>query len=184
VNHVLPSVHLWLVSGSPGIGKSTLVSKVVFAVRSRGHGVGGCLTKEVRKDGARTGFKLVDLLTGNEAELASVKGLGPRVGRYRVNITNLSSLGAGSLMRAAEVADFIVIDEVGPMELTSPDFRRGVKACLASGKPSLIVLHETMKDPLMAEISGQPDSRLVELTLHNREVVYRDLPAEISLSLG
>jgi nucleoside-triphosphatase len=175
---------MWLLTGPPGIGKSTLVSKVIFSVRSKGHGVGGCLTKEIRKGKERTGFRLTDLLSGNEVELASVSGLGPRVGRYRVNITNLSTMGAGSLFRAAEVADFIVIDEVGPMELTSPEFRRGVKACLATGKPMLIVLHESMKDPLMSEISGQPNNSLVELTLHNREQISQNLPAEIALSLG
>jgi len=175
---------LWLVTGPPGIGKSTLVSKVVYAVRSRGHGVGGCLTKEVRQGRERTGFRLIDLLTGNEAELASVGGLGPRVGKYRVNITNLSALGAGSLLRAAQGADFIVVDEVGPMELTSPEFRKAVKACIATGKPMLMVLHESMKDPLMTEITQQPNAKLVELTLHNREVVSKELPAEISLSLG
>ena len=179
-----PPTKLWLVTGPPGIGESTLVSKVVFTVRSRGHGVGGCLTKEVRKGRERTGFRLIDLLSGNEAELASVGGLGPRVGKYRVNISNLSKLGGGSLLGAAKIADFVVIDEVGPMELTSPEFRKGVQACLASGKPMLIVLHESMKDPLIEEISGQPNSKLIELTLHNREGVLEQLPAEIALSLG
>jgi len=179
-----PPTRIWLVTGPPGIGKSTLVSKVVFAVRSKGHGVGGCLTREVRKGRERIGFRLIDLLSGNEADLASVSGLGPRVGKYRVNITNLSTLGAGSLLRAAEVADFIVIDEVGPMELTSPEFRKGVKACLASGKPMLVVLHESMKDTLMKEITEQPNSELVELTLHNREGVSEQLPAEIASRLG
>jgi len=175
---------IWLVTGPPGIGKSSLVSKVIFSVRSKGHGVGGCLTKEVRKGKERVGFRLTDLLSGNDAELASVGGLGPRVGRYRVNITNLSSVGANSLLRAAEVADFIVIDEVGPMELTSPEFRKGVKACLTAGKPMLIVLHESMKDPLITEISAQANSKLVELTLHNRDMVSAQLPSEIALSLG
>jgi len=179
-----PRTRIWLVTGPPGIGKSSLVSKVVFAVRSRGHGVGGCLTREGSKGEELTGFRLIDRLSRNEAELASVSGLGPRVGKYRVNITNLSTLGARSLLRAAEVADFIVIDEVGPMELTSPEFRKGVKACLASGKPMLVVLHESMKDPLMTEITEQPNDKLIELTLHNREGVSEQLPAEIALSLG
>jgi len=178
------TTRVWLLTGPPGIGKSTLVSKVVFAVRSKGLGVGGCLTREVRKGKERVGFKLTDLLSGNEAELASVTGLGPRVGKYRVNITNLSTLGAGSLVRAAEVADFIVIDEVGPMELTSPEFRKGVQACLASGKPMLVVLHESMKDPLITEVAGVPEGKLVELTLHNRDQVSKEIPLEIALSLG
>jgi nucleoside-triphosphatase len=106
------------------------------------------------------------------------------VGKYRVNITNLSTVGANSLIQAAELADFIVIDEVGPMELTSSEFRRGVKACLAKDKPMLIVLHESMKDPLITEISAQPNNQLVELTLHNRQGIIDTLPSEIALSLG
>ena len=180
----MPPSHLWLVTGPPGIGKSTLVSKVVFGVRSKGFGVGGCLTREVKKGRERTGFRIVDLLTGSEGELASVNGLGPRVGKYRVNLSSLSTLGAGSLMRAAEVADLIVIDEVGPMELTSQEFRKGVRACLASGKPMFVVLHESMKDPLMTEITDAPNAKLIELTLHNREGVSDELPLEIALSLG
>ena len=139
----------------------------------------GASPRRSEKGRERIGFKLTDLLSGSEVELASVGGLGPRVGRYRVNITNLSTMGAGSLLRAAEIADFIVIDEVGPMELTSPEFRKGVRACLATGKPMLIVLHESMKDPLMTEISGQPNSTLVELTLHNREKVSEELPQRL-----
>jgi len=173
----------WLLTGPPGIGKSTLVSKVIFALRSGGHGVGGCLTREVRKGKERVGFRLIDLLSGNEVELASVSGLGPRVGRYRVNITNLSTTGAGALVRAAQMADFIVVDEVGPMELTSPEFRNGVKACLVSGKPMLIVLHESMKDPLITEITEEEGNALVELTLHNRAGIAEKLPSEIALSL-
>ena len=153
-------------------------------MRSRGHGVGGCLTKEVRKGRERVGFKLIDLLSGNEAELASVSGLGPRVGKYRVNVGNLSGLGAGSLQRAAEMADFIVIDEVGPMELTSWEFRKGVKSCLVSGKPMLVVLHESMKDPLITELAEHAGTVSVELTLHNREGISGQLPSEIALSLG
>ena len=88
-----PPTKVWLLTGPPGIGKSTIVARVVFALRSKGFGVGGCLTREVRKGKERTGFRLADLLTGNEADLASVNGLGPKVGKYRVNIVNLSTLG-------------------------------------------------------------------------------------------
>ncbi len=173
---------LWLLTGPPGIGKSTLVSKVVYTLRAQGRAVGGCLTREVRKGRERVGFKIADLLSGTEADLASVTGLGPRVGKYRVNLTNLSRVGGGALTRAAEIADFIVIDEVGPMELTSADFRAAVKACLATGKPMLIVLHESMRDPLIDEIARHPRSKLTELTLHNRDGVAQSLATEISLS--
>ena len=173
---------LWLVTGPPGIGKSTVVSKVIYKLRSEGIAVGGCLTREVRSGRERTGFRLIDLLTGTEVVLASVKGLGPRVGRYRVNISNLSKVGGPSLVSAVRIADVVVVDEVGPMELTSPEFRTGAKLALASGKPMLIVLHESMKDPLMEEIRNTPNE-FMALTLHNREGAADELAREISLSL-
>jgi len=175
-------VRLWLVTGPPGIGKSTLVSRVIYDLRSKGIAVGGCLTKEVRAGRERVGFKLADLLTGVEVELASVKGLGPRVGRYRVNIVGLSKVGAPALVSAVKIADVIVVDEVGPMELTSPDFRKGAVLALNSGKPMLVVLHESMKDPLMEEIRAHPNEMLA-LTLHNREGAAEKIAREITLSL-
>jgi len=166
------SVRAWLLTGPPGIGKSTVVSRVIFLIRSRGYGVGGCLTKERRRGKERTGFTIVDLMTGVEATLASAEGaLGPRVGRYRVDVKGLAEVGASSLRRAAESAELIVIDEVGPMELTSPEFKRGAEACLQSGKPILAVVHEKMKDPLIDEIRNMPDKEFIEVTLQNREAL-------------
>ncbi len=163
-------VRAWLLTGPPGIGKSTVVSKVVYLVRSRGYGVGGCLTRERRKGRERVGFTIVDLMTGLEGPLASSEtSLGPRVGRYRVNIKGLAEVGAGALRRAADGAEVIVIDEVGPMELTSPDFKRATEACFATGKPMLAVVHEKMKDPLIEMIRDLPGKEMTEITLHNRD---------------
>ena len=162
------------------MGKSTLFSKVILNLRSRGIIVGGCVTSEKRVSGQRLGFRIRDLLTDDEGELASVASkLGPRVGRYRVNLNDLSSVGGRALERAARDADLIVIDEVGPMELTSPDFRRSLRVCLTSGKPILAVVHE-MKDPLIEELKGMSGEATIEVRLENRDA----LVAEITRRVG
>lgn len=178
-------VRAWLLTGPPGIGKSTVVSRVIYQVRSKGFGVGGCLTKETRKGRERVGFTIVDLLSGVSGALASTEGsLGPRVGRYRVNVRGLAEIGGGALRAAAAQADLIVIDEIGPMELTSAEFRRGVEACLESGKPVLAVVHEMMKDPLIEEVRSLPGKEIVEVTLHNRESLVDELSGGIVSALS
>ena len=170
-------VRAWLLTGPPGIGKSTVVSKVIYLIRSKGYGVGGCLTKERRRGRERIGFTITNLMTGTEGPLASSEtSLGPRVGRYRVDVKGLAEVGAAALRGAAVGAELIVIDEVGPMELTSPEFKRAVEACLGSGRPLLAVVHEMMKDPLIDQIKALPGKMMIEVTLQNRD----GLPATIA----
>ena len=144
---------IWLVTGPPGVGKSTAISKVVLRLKSAGVIVGGFMTSEMRSGGARVGFKARDLTTERSGVLASVDTrFGPRVGRYRVNLKDLASIGAAGLEAAAESSEMIVIDEVGPMELVSPEFRRAVSRCIESGKPLLAVVHERLDDDLLNEL--------------------------------
>ena len=150
----------------------------------QGHGIGGCLTKEKREGRERVAFIMTDLMSGRQGELASIRGsLGPRVGRYRVNIATLSEIGAGSLRDAAERADVVVIDEIGPMELTNPDFRRAAGNCFDSGKPVLAIVHGQMKDPLIDKIRGMDGKELIEVTLENRERLAQRIADEILASL-
>ncbi|MCS4540059.1 MAG: NTPase [Thaumarchaeota archaeon] len=176
---------IWLITGPPAIGKSTVISKVVLALRTRGYIVGGCLTKEAKRNGVRVGFTIHDLMGGTSAELASTGSMvGPRLGKYRVSLTNLSLVGASSLRRAAGEAELIVIDEVGPMELMSPEFRRAVEACYKSPRPILAVVHERMKDPLIELLVSDPMTKSFEVSLHNREGTVADLSAQIVAALG
>lgn len=157
-----------------------MVAKAIYLLRSEGHGVGGCLTKERKEGRERVAFTISDLMSGREGELASIKGtLGPRVGRYRVNVGTLADLGACALRDAAAIAEVIVIDEIGPMELTSPEFKRAAEACFKSGKPILAVVHQHMKDPLIEMIREMPEKVYIELTLQNREKLAQTIVNEI-----
>lgn len=176
---------IWLITGPPAIGKSTIISKVVFALRTHGYIIGGCVTKEAKRNGVRVGFTIQDLMGGTSAELASTGSMvGPRLGKYRVSLSNLSAIGASSLSRAAGEAELIVIDEVGPMELMSPEFRRAVEACYKSPRPILAVVHERMKDPLIELLVSDPMTKSFEVSLHNREGMVADLSAQIVAALG
>lgn len=175
---------IWILTGPPGIGKTTIVSKVLTKVMSAGVIVGGCTTSERRSGGARTGFAIQDLSSGRTGELASATSrLGPKVGRYRVNLSDLASIGAAGLVSAAERAEMIVIDEVGPMELVSPEFRRGVRLCIDSGKTMLAVVHEKLEDDLLNELRSKAAEKF-ELSIENRDEVADQLGAALLKAAG
>jgi len=175
---------IWLVTGSPGVGKSTAVSKIVLRLKSAGVIVGGCTTSERKSGGVRIGFEVRDLTTGRVGQLASVASkFGPRVGRYRVNLTDVARVGASGLEAAAASSEIIVIDEVGPMELVSPEFRRGVQRCIESGKPILAVVHERLEDDLLNELRTKATATL-NLSVENRNEVTEELAEALLKAVG
>ncbi len=175
---------IWVVTGPPGVGKSTLVSKVVLRLKSAGVIVGGCTTAERRSKGVRVGFEVRDLTTGAVGELATATGrLGPRVGRYRVNLNDLSRVGAAGLLRAASSSELIVVDEVGPMELVSPEFRKAVMACVGSGRPMLAVIHERLDDDVLNELRSRADTT-VSLTVESRDKAAEELSEAVLRTVG
>jgi len=50
-----------LITGSPGVGKTTLLLRIVEALKAKGYSVGGMVSREVRSCGARVGFEIIDL---------------------------------------------------------------------------------------------------------------------------
>jgi nucleoside-triphosphatase len=175
---------IWLLTGPPGVGKSTVVSRVVLRLKSAGVIVGGCVTAERRQKGTRVGFDVRDLTNGTQGELASVtRPLGPRVGKYRVNLIDLASVGAKGLSDAVAASELIVIDEAGPMELVSPEFRRALRSCMLSGKPLLAVVHEQMEDDLLMELRSLA-KEVIEVSQSNRDGVADRLSEDILGTVG
>jgi len=172
---------LWLITGDPGSGKSSAVSRILLLVRSQGFTVGGILTREVRSHGQREGFSITNLATDETGTLASAKGIvGPRVGKYHVDLKILSSMAVTALEHARDKSDLVACDEVGPMELLSPEFRKAVMSCiLQSHKPSICVIHKRLVDPLIEDLRNSEDSKLIEVTYENRNTLPDEIAEEI-----
>ena len=166
------------------MGKSTVVSKVVLRLKSAGIIVGGCTTAEKKSGGTRVGFEVRDLTSGRTGELASVTSkFGPKVGRYTVYLTDLAGVVAAGVEAAAASSELVVIDEVGPMELVSPEFRRAVSRCMDAGKPLLAVVHEWLEDDIRSALWAKAES-LTGLTVENRDDVADDRASRLLAAVG
>lgn len=177
----VPGKRIWLLTGEPGSGKSTALSRIILGVRTKGYTVGGILTREIRVRGEREGFTLVNVATEETETLARSTGItGPRIGKYRINLNSLAGMAVEALAHAKEHSDLIVCDEVGPMELLSPEFRKAVhSSILESQKPSVCVVHERYTDPLIEELRSSPEALQEELNLENRDLIQVEMQKEI-----
>jgi nucleoside-triphosphatase len=159
-----------ILTGNPGIGKTTVLMKTVNALKGRRYAVGGMISREVREGGRRVGFEILDLNSGRRGWLAHVnQKKGPQVGRYRVNIEDLNTVGAQVISYAVEKCDIIAIDEVGPMELFSEKFKEVVHRSLDSRKLVIAVVHWKAKDALIREAKSRQDSETTVVTIENRD---------------
>jgi len=168
---VQPMRRVFLLTGRPGTGKTSLIKQAVAEFKGE---AGGFYTEEIRSQGTRLGFKLVTL-DGQEAILAHVDIHSRyRVSKYGVDIDSLERVGVSVLQQAAERCDLVVIDEIGKMELFSANFRKAVLQIIGSGKRVLgtIMLNP---NPWADAIKRQPQVNLVEVTRVNYHQVLDEI---------
>ncbi len=163
--------HAVLLTGRPGVGKTTAVRKAVDLLDRP---AGGFYTREMRAGGKRVGFEMVTL-GGERAVLAHVDFKGPeRLGKYHVDVAALEGIGVRAVRAAVEAGQLVVIDEIGPMEYRSDRFREAVIAALDSDSPVLGTIHRR-STPFIDSITSRPDVTVIEVTPANRD----DLPGKI-----
>lgn len=163
---------VFLLTGRPGAGKTTVIQAVAAKLGKR---AAGFYTAEIREGGRRVGFRLVTvgLEPAQEGLLARI-GLPSRhrVGRYGVHLADLERFGVGALVRAVEDPDvaLVVIDEIGKMELLSITFREAVQKALSSPKAVLATIMAT-RHPWVEAIKLRPGVFLTEVTPQNRDAL-------------
>jgi len=166
-----------LLTGRPGIGKTTVLLRIVDELKKRNLLVDGFVSREFREHGRRVGFKIISLSDGREGWLAHVRQpTGPRIGKYKVCIEDLESIGVDAIFRAIDMADVVVIDEIGPMELLSRRFRRAVHEAFNSRKVILGTIHYRIRSSFISEFRDKMDIAVIEVTMENRD----DLPLRIA----
>jgi len=155
------------------VGKTTIIQRVVERLPGR---AGGFYTAEIRERGRRRGFKIITL-DGQEGILAHVDIKGPhRVSKYGVDVAGFEAVGVAALRRAIVDADYIVIDEIGKMELFSPAFKEAVREAIES--PATVLGTIMLRPhPWADAIKRHPRVTLLRVTPANRGALVEEILA-------
>jgi nucleoside-triphosphatase len=165
-----------LVTGLPGVGKTTLIKKMSEELKHL-HPV-GFYTTEIREEGTRKGFELISL-EGRKGILSHIDIESPhRVGKYKVDIKSFEDF-LDQIKFSAPTIGLIIIDEIGKMECYSNKFKKLLKEILDSEK-WVIATIALKGSELIAEIKKREDMKLFEMTKSNRDALFSEILKELT----
>ncbi len=163
-----------LLTAQPRTGKSTAIKKIVNMLgRSN---CGGFYTEEIREDGERVGFRICTL-KGKTGLLSHVNIKSDyKISRYGVDIKTFENLCINELEEAinSKKVKYIVIDEIGPMELFSSKFKDLLIKLTNSNKPIIGTIFMNSYDWL-DDFKKKDNVNIIEITLDNRN----ELPLQV-----
>ncbi|MBM4338221.1 MAG: NTPase [Deltaproteobacteria bacterium] len=154
-----------LLTGLPGVGKTTLIKRLVEALKEF-HPI-GFYTEEIREEGIRKGFEWLSF-DGRGGLLSHKKIKSPyRVGQYGVDVKGFDDF-LDSIPWTDPSTRLIIIDEIGKMECFSDKFKKILKEVLDS-KKGFIATVAMKGSGLIAEVKERKDIDLFTITQSNRD---------------
>lgn len=157
-----------LITGKPGVGKTTLIKEII----ERFPDVGGFYTREVREGNIRASFEIVTLdgeigiLATRSTETVFENQVD--FGVYKVNVDTVNLLAIPAVELAVERNQLVIIDEIGPMEIFSPDFQNMVTRVLDNDKLCVLGTIVERDYPFADTIKQHPRVKVITLNKQNR----------------
>ena len=173
------------ITGLPRSGKSAVMEKVLKMlvdertreIKMRGGTVekpilGGLRTEPLLENGERLGYKIIDVVTGEEGIIAH-KSIDSRlrVLGYGIDIEELNRVAIPAIDYAQHNCEVLVIDEIGKFSVESEAFVSAVRSALEVDMPTLLPLHKKSRHPLLQDIRRRDDGRILEVTPVNRALL-------------
>jgi nucleoside-triphosphatase THEP1/MFS family permease len=147
-NRQLPPVII--ISGNIQEGKTTFVEKVINRLQRKNVKAAGFLSKVIYENGERSGYTLIDLQSKTSAELCSIKEdkSRERYGKFYFNAEG-QELGIRILQNIPDDADYIVIDEIGPLELGGKGWAKAIEQLTRrESRPMIWVVREQLVEKI------------------------------------
>ena len=156
-----------LLTGSSGVGKSTLLKSV--GQQLKGYKVKGFFGDMNWEDNERKGWRL-DTFDGDGGVLAHLDMNSEyRMGKYGVNMALFEHLVDSQLKLSGE-ANIYLVDEIGIIALWSPEFVTSMSELLDSSKRVVAIVRQR-GDGFVQDVKDRSDVEIWEVTRENREEV-------------
>lgn len=167
-----------LLTGPVGVGKTTIVERVVVLARRQGMRCGGLMTPAIKDGcGQKVGIWGVNILTGEMRVLARTDRElgGAAIGPYSFD-ARAFDWALEVLENALGACDLLVVDEIGKLELWQGIGLAPFLPRLAAGEAERALV--LVRDFLLADLQsrlGSVEQRVFTASLETRD----ELPAEI-----
>ena len=173
-----------LLTGLPNTGKSTVIKAVITMLGQRR--CGGFFTSEVLNgEMERIGFE-THTLSHKRFILAHVDFDSPyQVEQFKVNVKDVEEIAVQEMLN--DDHEFLIIDEIGKMQLFSDKFKDAILQLSKSGKKILATISLDDTD-FTKMLKADPDNTLYHLTIENRNempmTIVKDIMKDDELFLS
>lgn len=150
---------IYILTGRKGIGKTTLLAKLVQDFTNKNVTIGGILSPAVYQDLSRIGYDVVNIKTNEKKILCrnDIKTEGVKLGDFTFSEEGVL-FGNEAVPKAAD-CNLIVIDEVGPLELNGKGWAPSLDMIINnSAFPLLLVVRENILEKTQKHWNFIPDS--------------------------
>ncbi len=136
-----------ILTGDIQQGKTTLLKNIIDELQSKDIQLGGFYTEVIRKDQERSGYSLVPIKSVDSVLLCSTaRGTGnKKYGKFYFN-EKAVEIGKNTLLKAIkDDVPLIVIDEIGPLEMSGEGWADAIDAiCQGSGIPMIWTVRKSL----------------------------------------
>ncbi|XP_055846111.1 nucleoside-triphosphatase THEP1 isoform X2 [Episyrphus balteatus] len=173
-----------LLTGIPGVGKTTIVKKLIKIFNEKHIKCIGFFTEEMRSEnGIRIGFDVVDV-NGKRGVLAREHPTDnirrPHVGKYSVYTKDFEDIALPMLK--IEAKTILIVDEIGKMELLSKKFKQRIEEVF--GKTLILAtIPNRQTIDIVEKIRSDHSSLVLEITKKNRNEIVDEIFQKINQML-
>ncbi len=166
-----------IITGSRGVGKTTLLLKLIEELKNKGTPSSGIMTPAVYNDnGDKVGFYALNVANDKQWELGRSDKLlsGPSYGPFSFSETGF--IKANEILKHAltKGSEDVFFDEIGPLELEKGYGFSPILSLISSfniNRNLYLVIRRSLIDEFIQRFLGQKEYRIVEITYNNRGII-------------